>query len=193
MLFMLFFQTVFLCLIFSIRLKPSKRGTCPGSCTLKGPIWTIPPFMWEIHRAKGMWTPMTHISLLFHNLSTWKYGISFTNDLISISRAYAADFFPESILWNAHSTTSVCIIRPRGLTKSSLLQRVGQRLDIRFCVFTYVVWGSFWCRIKPGVRIEDVLAKGLVSGSLCAAIFKEGTLSSSSVLIECVLCLVHNF
>ena len=76
----------FLCIIFSISLIQQERDVS-WVLHFKGPYSPSFLFMGEILRVKGIWTCMTHISLLIHIPCTWKYGISFPNDLKSISRA----------------------------------------------------------------------------------------------------------
>lgn len=125
-----FFQThFFFCLIFSVSIKPSRKGMCPEFCTLKGPMWMRDP------QSRDVNTHDSHFPLNPHSMDYWEYrNTGFPSQIIS--DAFLGSMQHTSSLSPSYRTHifSVCIIRPRELTKSSFLQRVGQSLNIRFCV-----------------------------------------------------------
>lgn len=143
---LIYSNTYFLCLIFSISLRPWQERHESWVLHYKGPLWDHPLCSGGgIHRAKGMWIYVAHISFYFFfceylEKDTFQHTfqvprtMGFPFQMISNPFPGLMQTFSKSIWSNAHSATSVCIIISKGLTSCSFLQRVGQRLDMSFGV-----------------------------------------------------------
>lgn len=118
-----FFQLYFfLCFIFNISLRP--KHMCPGSCSLRAPLGSSLLSKGRNPQNKGDMNIHGSHTPLIHFSSTQTMGSP--SQMISSPFSGPVETYPEFILWDTHLPNSVCIIRPKGLTRSSSMQRVGQ-------------------------------------------------------------------